>query len=90
MTVQLPDAPNNPRRCDFCDAHVTAEFRRTYGTYNRRAKRCPKCDSWARIHRGSARGHDVDRPDPQENPGYSGGRKLRTPADVATDGGESA
>ena len=86
MAVQLPDAPRDRRRCEFCKAHVTDDFRRTFGTEDHLAKRCPECDSWARIERGSAHGTNVDRPDPQENKERAGGRSLRTP--VLTDGGD--
>ena len=85
MAVQLPDAESDRRRCEFCAAHVTPEFRRSYGTPDRRALRCPECDSWSRIFRGSACGRDVDLPDPQETPGRSGGQQLRS--EVVTTGG---
>jgi hypothetical protein len=86
MAVPLRPADGSERStCDYCGAHVTPDFRRTFGAENGRAKRCPECDSWARIHRGSARGKDLDHPDPQENEERCGGRELRTP--VATDGG---
>lgn len=90
MAVQLPDAPDDRRRCDFCNTHVTDDFRRIYGTDDRHAKRCPDCDSWTRIIRGSAAGKDVDHPDPQETPGHCGGRQLQTKTEVVTDGGEQA
>jgi hypothetical protein len=88
MAVQLPDTDGDRHRCDFCHSHVTTDFRRSYGTENWRAKRCPECDSWARIQRGSARGKDVNHPDPQENPARTGGRDLRNNTQVVTDGGE--
>ena len=74
--------------CDYCEAHVTAEFRRTYGTDDGRAKRCPECDSWARIMRGSAAGKDVDHLDPQKHNGLNGGKELR--GKVVADGGGEA
>jgi len=74
--------------CEYCEAHVTSDFRRTYGDGTHRARRCPECDSWARIMRGSAAGEDVDHPDPQVAPNRNGGRELRQK--VATDGGETA
>jgi len=73
--------------CDYCGAHVTSNFRRTYGTESGRAKRCPGCDSWPRIEHGSARGDEVDHPDPQENPARNGGKELRRKR--VADGGES-
>lgn len=88
MAVQLPDANSNPNTCDYCEAHVTAEFRRTYGTDANRAKRCPECDSWARIMRGSAAGKDVDRPDPQVHDERNGGTELRRKC--VADGGENS
>lgn len=89
MAVQLPETvtADDRRQCDFCGGHVTDDFRRTYGV-DGRAKRCPGCDSWARLERGSAAGKDVDHPDPQENPGRSGGRQLRNETEIVADGGE--
>ncbi|WP_438267678.1 DUF7563 family protein [Halorussus limi] len=37
MAVQLPDSDSDRTTCDYCEAHVTAHFRRTYGTEDRRA-----------------------------------------------------
>lgn len=54
--------------CDYCGAHLTSDFRRTYGTEDNRAKRCPECDSWARRQRGSAGGKVVDHHDRQVHP----------------------
>jgi hypothetical protein len=87
VAVQLPDTDGDCRTCEFCDAHVTPEFRRSYGTADRRALRCPECDSWARIMRGSAAGKIVDHPDPQKHDGRNGGVELRGPK--VTDGGLS-
>ena len=87
MAVQLPDSTSDRQTCDYCDAHVTPEFRRIYGTDDGCAKRCPECDSWARIMRGSAR-RDVDHPDPQENPNRTGGKELRR--NCVADGGGQA
>ncbi|WP_248515077.1 DUF7563 family protein [Salinarchaeum laminariae] len=61
-------------RCGYCGSHASRRFRRVYGDANKRAHRCPDCDSWPRIAEGSAAGHDAETPDPQENPGRSGGR----------------
>ena len=88
MAVQLPDVNSDRHTCDYCGAHVTRNFRRTYGTDDRRAKRCPECDSWPRIERGSARGLDVDHPDPQKHENRNGGKKLRRKR--VADGGESS
>lgn len=85
MAVQLPDANDDRRSCNYCQSHVTADFRRTYGTDNGDAERCPECDSWARIMRGSAAGKDVDHPDPQIHDNRNGGTELRRKA--VTDGG---
>ena len=71
--------------CEYCKAHVTTDFRRTYGDDARRAHRCPECDSWARIMRGSAAGKDVDHPDPQVASNRNGGKELRQKA--VADGG---
>lgn len=32
MAVQLPNTDSGRHTCGYCDAHVTAEFRRIYGT----------------------------------------------------------
>lgn len=77
MAVKLPNSASSRHTCDYCEAHVTADFRRTYGTDDGRAKRCPECDSWPRIERGSARGKDVDHPDPQDHAERRGGQDLR-------------
>ncbi|WP_449272229.1 DUF7563 family protein [Halorussus rarus] len=60
MAVQLPDSDSDRSTRDYCGAHVTADFRRTYGTEDRRAKRCPACDSWVRLQARSACGKNVD------------------------------
>ncbi|WP_423745086.1 hypothetical protein V5735_03410 (plasmid) [Haladaptatus sp. SPP-AMP-3] len=87
MVVRLPSAaPSERTTCDYCDAHVTTSFRRTYGTEENRAKRCPECDSWARIMRGSAQGRDVEHPDPQTHTERRGGKQLR---EKVIDGGVS-
>lgn len=86
MAVRLSDSNSDRSTCDYCRAHVTADFRRTYGTDDRRAKRCPECDSWPRIEHGSARGQEVDHPDPQTHPARNGGKELRHKP--VTDGGE--
>lgn len=36
-----PEPATERSRCDYCGAHVTADFRRTYGTDDKRTKRCP-------------------------------------------------
>ncbi len=82
----LPDSDSDRTTCDYCGAHVTAEFRRTYGTPDRRAKRCPECDSWVRLQAGSACGKDIDHPDPQNHAERNGGVDLRRKQ--MTDGGE--
>jgi hypothetical protein len=88
MAVPLPSADSSERTtCDYCEIHVTSDFRRTYGSDDGHAKRCPECDSWARTMRGSARGVDVDHPDPQVADQRTGGKELRQK--VATDGGAS-
>ncbi|UPV75873.1 hypothetical protein M0R89_07395 [Halorussus limi] len=86
MAVRLPDSDSDRTTCDYCEAHVTAHFRRTYGTEDRRAKRCPVCDSWPRIEHGSARGEAVDHPDPQEYNARTGGKELRRKC--VADGGD--
>lgn len=87
MAVRLPDSTSNRHTCDYCEAHVTAGFRRTYGTDDGRAKRCPECDSWPRIEHGSARGLEVNHPDPQNHANRNGGKELRRKR--VADGGET-
>lgn len=89
MAVRLPNPDSNRQTCGYCEAHVTQKFRRVYGTDDGHAIRCPECDSWARIMRGSACGREVtERLDPQEYPSRKGGVELRKRR--VTDGGENA
>jgi DNA-directed RNA polymerase subunit RPC12/RpoP len=90
MAVQLPDGPADRHTCDYCNSHVIPDFRHTYGTDDHRAKRCPECDSWPRLVKGSAAGKNIDHPDPQDNPERTGGRELSTNTEVVADGGEQA
>ncbi|MFC4550075.1 MULTISPECIES: DUF7563 family protein [Halorussus] len=88
MAVPLHNTDSDRHTCDYCQAHVSRSFRRTYGTESGRAKRCPECDSWPRIEHGSARGKDVDHPDPQDHANRNGGQELRRPR--VADGGETS
>jgi len=82
----LPTPESTERStCNYCEAHVTADFRRTYGN-DGEAGRCPEWDSWTRISRGSAAGKDVHHPDPHDHPGRNGGTELRQK--VVADGGQ--
>lgn len=69
---RLTGASEN-RRCGNCDAPVTEGFRRVYGAVSGEAERCPKCDTWRRLSRGSAAGRDVGVPDPEVSVGRHGG-----------------
>jgi len=68
--------------CQHCGAHVSSDFRRTFGDAENRAHRCLSCDSRPRIQAGSAAGVKVEYPDPEEQ--QSRNRGPRVPA---TDGG---
>jgi hypothetical protein len=59
--------------CEFCGSHVTDRFCRVFGDDDDRVSRCPECDTWVRIHEGSAAGRDVSTPDPRTSPGRHGG-----------------
>jgi hypothetical protein len=63
----------NQNQCHHCGTHVSQDFGRVYGDDQDRAHRCPECDTWIRIWKGSAAGLDVDVPDPEVAPGRHGG-----------------
>jgi hypothetical protein len=58
--------------CRHCGTQVSTDFRRVYGDNHDQAHRCPNCDTFLRLSRGSGSGRDVDFPDPQESPGRQG------------------
>ncbi|WP_425490742.1 DUF7563 family protein [Haloprofundus salilacus] len=62
------------RRCLHCDSHITEQFARVFGDHRDRVHRCPRCDTHARISRGSAVGLSVKIPDPQTSAGRHGGQ----------------
>jgi len=70
--------------CRFCGAHVSSDFRRTFGDDENVAHRCLSCDSRPRIQAGSAAGREVTYPDPVEQE-----CRNRGPRVAATDGGIS-
>ncbi|WP_053949283.1 DUF7563 family protein [Halolamina sediminis] len=70
--------------CRFCGAHVSTDFRRTFGDEQNVAHRCLSCDSRPRVQAGSAAGVSVDYPDPAEQE-----FRNRGPRVAATDGGVS-
>ena len=55
--------------CQHCGSHVTDRFGRVYGDNCDRVHRCPECDSYRRLTRGTAAGKDVDIPDPETSAG---------------------
>ncbi|WP_120244759.1 DUF7563 family protein [Halopiger aswanensis] len=59
--------------CLHCDSFVTDRFGRVFGDESDRVHRCPECDTYARLTRGSAAGKDVEIPDPETSPGRHGG-----------------
>ncbi|WP_089789667.1 DUF7563 family protein [Natronobacterium haloterrestre] len=73
VTVAPWPSTGTDSRCQHCDSHVTDRFARVFGDDRDRAHRCPECDSYRRLTRGSAAGKDVDIPDPETSPGRHGG-----------------
>ncbi|QCD65139.1 DUF7563 family protein [Halomicrobium mukohataei] len=71
--------------CQHCGAHVSRDFRRTFGDEENVAHRCPACDSMGRICRGTAAGKELDYPDPEDQPQRNQGGRV----DARPDGGES-
>ncbi|WIV68680.1 DUF7563 family protein [Natrialbaceae archaeon AArc-T1-2] len=67
-----PWPSTNTSTCQHCGAHVTDRFGRVFGDDRDVAHRCPECDSYRRLTRGSAAGVDVDVPDPETDPGRHG------------------
>jgi hypothetical protein len=63
---------SDPNTCETCGAHVSDRFVKVFGVGGT-AHRCPECDTWVRIHEGSAAGRDVSTPDPRHAPGRHGG-----------------
>ncbi|WP_081443458.1 DUF7563 family protein [Haloterrigena turkmenica] len=59
--------------CEHCGAYVSDQFCRVYGDNSDRVHRCPECDTYCRLTRGSAAGIDVAIPDPETSPGRHGG-----------------
>lgn len=59
--------------CEHCGAHVSTDFARVYGDGDNRIHRCPNCDSWIRLQKGSGAGLDVSISDPETAPGHRGG-----------------
>ncbi|QCJ47260.1 hypothetical protein [Haloprofundus sp. MHR1] len=62
------------QRCGHCGSHVTEQFARVFGDHHNRARRCPNCDTHARLSRGSAAGREVRIPDPETSAGRHGGQ----------------
>ncbi|WP_146417606.1 DUF7563 family protein [Haloarcula hispanica] len=71
--------------CQHCGAHVSRDFRRTFGDGDDIAHRCPACDCMPRISRGTAAGKELDYPDPEDQPQRNQGGRV----EARTDGGES-
>ncbi|MHC3439215.1 DUF7563 family protein [Natrialbaceae archaeon A-gly3] len=63
--------------CRHCGSHVTDRFRRVFGDSNDVVHRCPNCDCYRRLTRGSGAGVDVDHPDPETSPGRQGSEVSR-------------
>ena len=64
--------PDGLRACLHCGAHVSTNFRRTFGDDRYRAHRCRECDSFVRLTEGSAAGLEVGTNDPETSPGRHG------------------
>ena len=50
--------------CRNCGAHVSDRFRRVFGDRDNVMHRCPECDTFTRLKRGSGAGLEVNRTDP--------------------------
>lgn len=74
-------------KCQNCSAHVTPQFRQTFGDENAVVHRCMGCDSRPRIQKGSAAGVDVDFPDPADQTERNSGSRVRA-ADIGVVGGD--
>ena len=92
--MQRWDTDKNVRRCQFCDSHVTPEFRRVCGDEDGIVHRCRNCDTYSRIGSGSPAGRDVTTPDPLNQPTrFAGsfedliGSIRATTRNISTDGG---
>ncbi|OVE84730.1 DUF7563 family protein [Natronolimnobius baerhuensis] len=59
--------------CQNCGNHVSDQFSRVYGDNQNRVHRCPDCDSYRRLTRGSAAGKALEIPDPETANGHQGG-----------------
>lgn len=73
MTITPWSSTETESTCLHCESFVTDRFARVFGDDQDRAHRCPECDSYRRLTRGSAAGKDVDVPDPETSPGRHGG-----------------
>lgn len=84
--MRLPGAsdPIDRSTCQHCGAHVSRDFRQTFGDQDDVAHRCQACDCMTRLSKGSAAGQEVDFPDPAEQPNRNRGARV----DARTDGGE--
>jgi len=75
----------NAAECQNCGAHVSRDFRRTFGDQDDIAHRCTACDCMPRIARGTAAGKELSYPDPEDQPQRNQGGRT----DARADGGES-
>ncbi|WP_425601447.1 DUF7563 family protein [Halorubrum salinum] len=83
--IRLDRSSHTERECRNCGGHVTKDFARVHGDENSRVHRCPACDCFRRISRGSAAGVDVDLVDPADQPNRNRGQRVG--AAVRADGG---
>lgn len=73
--------------CQNCGEPVSRKFALSHGDNDDIAHRCPECDIWRRISRGSAAGIDLPgHPDPEVVGGHHGNEAL---ADGGHDRGQS-
>ncbi|MGQ4557662.1 DUF7563 family protein [Halobellus sp. GM3] len=72
--------------CLHCGAHVSRDFRRTFGDDEQRAHRCLACDSRPRVQQGSAAGRTVPYPDPEDQQGRNKGPRVHAAERVANRG----
>jgi|GEM_PF-830351 hypothetical protein len=85
MSLDRP-SDTSQQQCRHCGAHVSSRFAAVHGDEDDVAHRCPACDCFRRLSRGSAAGLNVGLPDPIEQPNRNRGQRVEAAA--RTDGGE--
>ena len=73
VTVAPWPSSGESTTCRHCESFVTDRFSRVYGDNSDRVHRCPECDTYRRLTRGSAAGKTLSIPDPEIAEGHHGG-----------------